>query len=75
MKIFSWNVRGPRRKGFLAQNIVLISKYNLDIIALMETRVLIELKKSLLNLNLQNVLEIPRWIFGRNLVIMEKIKL
>lgn len=61
MKIFSWNVRGGGgRKGFLAQTRYFISKYNLDIMALMETRVnSSRAHKIIAKLNFQNAFEIP----------------
>lgn len=38
MKIFSWNVRGAGRKCFCSQVRYLMSKYNSDTFAFMETR-------------------------------------
>lgn len=39
MKIISWNIRGAGHKGFSSQVRFLISKFNLDIFAFMETTV------------------------------------
>lgn len=57
---------GGGRKGFLAQTLYFISKYNLDIIALIETRVNSNrAQKIIAELNLQNVLEIhPDGFYG-----------
>lgn len=60
MNIVNWNVLGAGREGFLSQVMFMILKYNLDIIALVETRVNSHRAYKIIEkINFQNHLEIP----------------
>lgn len=59
MRILSWNIRGTGRNSFLANIRHLISKYNLDILVLMETRVYSNRAQRIIrSINLLNFVEI-----------------
>lgn len=66
MKIVSWNVRGAGKKGFNSQVRYLISKYDLDILALVETRVNSNRAHKIIErINLPNFVEIlPKGFSG-----------
>lgn len=76
MKILSWNITRIGRKGFVAQTQYLMSKYNLDILTLMETRVHLNKAHNVIEkLNLHNVVETSPNGFLEEFDFYRKIKL
>lgn len=73
MKIISWNIRRTCRKGLCSQVRFLLSKYNLDIISLMETRVNSKRTHKIIErINLSNLIEAPLKVFAVKFSFLEK---